>query len=136
MMPLENQYVKIIMKNLIQIEGVVKSWSDKKSVLLTNDGDAVIIMNTVDDVSVVKITNDNHNVEDKINYKNQIDMQFEKVASNPARPEDQILKIQKLSDLRIEQAKLDKEIIVSKFKTHELTSRKPVKYDQLGIFKK
>ena len=32
--------------------------------------------------------------------------------------------------------KLDKLIISSKLKNHEISNRKPVTYDQLGIFKK
>jgi len=134
MMPFENQYVKLVMKNLIKIEGFVKSWTDKKSALLTEDNDIIIIQNTLEDVSIIKIVQSK--TQTISSKKEEIDKKFEEILDNPVPLNEQTLKVQKLADLRLEQAKIEKEIIASQFKKHEILNRKTVKYDQFGIFKK
>jgi len=134
MMPFENQYVKLVMKNLIKIEGFVKSWTDKKSALLTEDNDIIIIQNTLEDVSIIKIVQSK--TQTISSKKEEIDKKFEEILDNPVPLNEQTLKVQKLADLRLEQAKIEKEMIASQFKKHEILNRKTVKYDQFGIFKK
>jgi hypothetical protein len=134
MMPFENQYVKLVMKNLIKIEGFVKSWTDKKSTLLTEDNDIIIIQNTLEDVSIIKIVQSK--TQTITAKKEEIDKKFEEILDKPVPMNEQNLKAQKLADLRLEQAKIEQEIIASQFKKHEILNRKSVKYDQFGIFKK
>ena len=43
MKPSENQYVIITLRNLIQIEGSVKHWSNEKAVIYSKNKDLIII---------------------------------------------------------------------------------------------
>lgn len=134
MKPSENQYVIITLRNLIQIEGSVKHWSNEKAVIYSKNKDLIIIQNVDQDVLMVKIPSSTN--DEPIIKKQELDEEFDKILDSSVEITDQSLKAKKLADLRLEQSKLDKLIISSKLKNHEISNRKPVTYDQLGIFKK
>ena len=133
MKPNKNQYVRLIMKNLVQVEGYVLEWTDQQASLLTNEKDIIIVQNTLNDVSIIKILS--ASLPQK---KQEIASHIEQVIEKPAPIDQQSLKLKKLSELRMEQAKIDKEIISSNMKNFEINpeGKQPVKYDQFSIFKK
>ena len=129
MIPAKNQYVKLILRNSIKVEGFVKFWNSKKVVLKAADSDNVLTIHYPKEILVsivvpekklpVKLTITQAEIYDKITE------QIKELSVNEAPGILPIEKIKKLAALKAEATAAEKEIIANKLK--DFTSLGPQK---------
>ena len=124
--------VKVVLRNSIQVDGIVESWSEQESVLLLEDGSGkMIITKTSEDVMLIKIIS-TPTIEELEEEKEELAERFDETYLEPS---DDGLRLKKLADLRKELDQQDKKIISEKLKSHSITEVRPVRYES-HIFKK
>lgn len=122
----KGQYIKVIFKNNTLIEGIVESWSDQQSILKSADGSNLfIIFQTLEDVMAVKIVL-NYCPPGELNKRLlQTQSKFEEVKASPSNDD---LRIKRLSELRKELIKQEKEIVAHQLKEHAVSGTSRVNY--------
>lgn len=126
----KDQHVKLLLNNNILIEGVVQVWSDSSVEILSLDKQSTsIILHPKEDIRVIKVIHQ----KELIKEKSITDKKFEEVSQQVGYDD---LKIKKLSELKVDLIKQDKEIVANKLKQHQLSEVKKVNYDYPGFFKK
>lgn len=120
MIPQENQNIIIFLKNgiagTIRLEGIVISWSNKEAVLKSiAETTTIVIQNTSEDILYYKI----------LNTKKE----FEELKVKPNKKPDDIKKI---AELKVEMNEAEKDILLSKARSHEPTGQKEIKYGLFG----
>jgi hypothetical protein len=126
-----NKHVKLLLNNNIIIEGTVKSWSFSTVEILSLDNKSTsIITHPNEDIRVIKIVHQEKNI---IEEKTATEQEFDSVSNEPGYDD---LKLKKLSELKIEMIKQDKEIVASQLKNHQIGELKKVNYEYPGFFKK
>jgi len=147
MKPIKGQKVKILFRNGTIESGIIESWSEKDAVIKANDSNNfLIIQNTSQDVMAIKIILED---SDKIKIKNEenniitekdvrkIDNELDRVIyeekiSDEEKREyipDISLRAKKLAELRIEQARLEKEKISKKLLKPDLGKVQAFNYE-------
>lgn len=139
MIPQKGQYVKVVFKNGTQMEGIVESWSDKKSVLLAEDKQSLmVIMSTAEDVLAFKIILNYLSLEEAKRKLAETQEKFRQILQQPVKPEEietqgltaiQIKgkNLAQLKSLMIEQ---EKKIIAEKIREHTLQDVRIPRYEQ------
>lgn len=120
----EKSHVKVYYFSGVQVEGIVKFWSDKEAILQSLTSDDLLLLNTdKDKIMMVRIVSKVKS-EEKPEVKPDLAEIIEKAdpAQLESREMDPYLRAKSLADLRVEQLKLHKQDI----KTH-LTSFEPSK---------
>lgn len=126
----KDQHVKLLLNNNILIEGVVQVWSDSSVEILSLDKQSTsIILHPKEDIRVIKVIHQ----KELIKEKSITEKKFEEVSQQVGYDD---LKIKKLSELKVDLIKQDKEIVANKLKQHQLSEVKKVNYDYPGFFKK
>jgi NurA-like 5'-3' nuclease len=120
MNPQKGDEVKLLFRNNLEIEGVVQTWSNEKSIIkCANNDNFYIIQKTAEDIVVVLVVKTP--TPEKI--KEELQTDFEQTYNQPSnenlQPED--LRIQNLASLRKLLIKQDKKIVEDKLKTHSST---------------
>lgn len=124
-----NQYIKIMFKNGISIEGIVISWEQDNFVLKSDREESFfIIQNPKDDIIAIKIMIKQKQIAPAIAPQIPIN------ETNKLSEEE--LKIRKIADLRIALAQQEKEIISNKLKNDTINEVRKVEYGLPGFFKK
>lgn len=118
MMPTKGQYVQVIFRNETQLRGTIETWSDIKSVLILDDDNSCLIMNTAQDVMIVKILPKPKTQENLQQEMTQINTQFEQVKAEPSAND---LRLKKLADLKKMMIEQEKRIVAEKVKSHTIT---------------
>ena len=131
MMPQKEQYVKLIFRNGTVAEGRVEEWSDKISVLVSgNDQCRLLIMNTAEDIMLVKIDmmtktgNDMPTISAQ-KHLEELNEQFEEEYDKPSTDE---LRLKKLADLRKLMIEEEKKVVAAKLNEHTISNTNPVGY--------
>lgn len=139
MIPQKGQYVKVVFRNSTQMEGIVESWSDNKSVLLAQDKQSLmVIMKTSEDVLAFKIILNHMTLEDAKKKLEETQDKFRQILQQPVAPKDleeqgltaiQIKgkNLAQLKSLMIEQ---EKKIIAEKIREHTLHDIRTTRYEQ------
>lgn len=131
MKPVKGQKVEIVFRNSMIQSGIVESWTDQQSVL--KDGTSfIIIENTSQDVMLIRIELfkedpflSTSSQTQKINEELDRVLDEEKKEYRP----DLSLRAKNLVDLRLEQAKLEKEMISKKILRPDLGKVQTVNYE-------
>jgi len=111
MNPEAGQYIKVLFVNGTSAEGTVQSWSDEKSVLVSDNESICIIHNTLVNVLTVII-------HAKYRPKRVATQEFEKLAEEPKKDKQTI---QDLAELKKELNRYEREEFFGKLRTHEMT---------------
>jgi len=116
----KNQNIKIILKNNIQVEGIVESCTDKEFILKSFDKKRIIIIpHPYEDIMVITILLDYAPIEKLEKNKINIEEQIQKVVEQPSADD---LRLKKIIELKKELIKQDKAIIAEKLKDHTASS--------------
>jgi hypothetical protein len=116
MEPKANQFVKLIFRNGMQMEGVVISWSSAESVLKAVDGvNFLVISQTEQDVMAYKIVSNYIRPEEMPKKFDELISQFEEVYQQPSNDD---LRTKKLAQLKIAMIDQEKKIVSQKLKNH------------------
>lgn len=147
MIPVKNQYVKVIFKNSIQAEGYVETWSENQVILRADEGlSLLIIQDPQADIMLVKVFPEPEEqtnvpepqpvITEEVKRKEDIDQDFEEVKREAEI--DQYLKAKTLLELRKLQMEQDRKIISEKLRDHTPSPSqvKVPKYELPGFFKK
>lgn len=139
MKPNPLDYVVIIFKNTLKVEGLVDFWSEKKIILQSPDRDCVIVVNNFDDVLAYKIIKQKperktkkecENIENDYLDPNDIQEELiEDIEKELPTNEDGSFDVKSIVELRKMQAEQDRQIIINKLKSHQIGEVKAVKYD-------
>lgn len=127
------QYVRIIFRNSMQMEGVIESWSEEESILVPPEGtDKFIIFHTEQDVLGVKVCQE---LPAKKKHKKfeEIVNQFKEVQETPSADD---LRLQNLAQLKILMNEQEKKIISEKVRDHNISNVRQTQYGFPGITKK
>lgn len=146
MKPQKGQLVEIRFINGIFFDATVEDWSDQKSIVKLQTGEVVILQNTLQNVLLVKIYNnennnsnnlDNSNNSDnlkdlkiekksnKINYnKDVLEEEFNSLVNEPKTD----LNIKRLSELKDELNKMEREDILKSVKSLKSSGITTVQY--------
>lgn len=119
MNPNVGQYVKIIFNNGTTSEGIVKYWSDEKSILISENGDSMMI--------IQKTKNDVLSVVIKLKHKpiNQLQVEYEELVDKVEKNNDDI---KNLAELRKELIHQEQKDFLETVKTHEMSQIGSVQY--------
>jgi len=130
-----NKHVKLLLTNNILIEGIVLSWSNTCVEILGLDKKSTsIILHPNEDIRVIKIIHNGIALPNNPELeKSAKEKEFEQVAKQSGYDD---LKLKKLTELKSELIKQDKEIIANKLKQHQILELKKVNYEYPGFFKK
>lgn len=80
------QYVKLIFRNGIHLEGTIESWSDTQSIIQPhNSKNTFVIMKTAEDVMLVKILERPETVEELKEEMTGMETAFEEVYEMPSK---------------------------------------------------
>jgi len=127
MIPKKGQHIKCVLRNNLIIDGIVDSWSDDKSVLLSRDGaSASVIQHTLQDVVVIKII-----FKNLLQTKESLEQKFNETLSNPSDD----LRLKNLAELKTLMIEQEKKIISEKLKDHQIGNVRKVEYEQPRFFK-
>jgi hypothetical protein len=146
MIPNVKDFVVLIFKNSIRVEGFVNFWSEKKIILESRNKDCFIVINDLSEVLAYKIIKDiqkqdQNNKSEKAEsirqaLYNDYDTQSYMKDKNIHRNEDGSLDIKSLAELRKMEAESERQIIINKLKNHRISGIQSVKYDTPRFFKK
>src|ERR1700722_84519 len=116
MTPDNGQNIVLYLRNGVQLEGVVVSWTDDKSVLQSPQGTSlIVIQKTLDDVMFFKITDARKD--------------FQKLIEKPEKQEDDIKKI---AELKNEINELDRVELRDKLSSHSADGMREIQYGLPG----
>jgi hypothetical protein len=119
MNPVKDDHVVVAFRNGTSTEGIVQSWSDSKSVLLSKkDNSNIIILHTSEDVMLIKIIT-KVDLKKEIITKNIIENKIEETIEELSSEK----RLEKLIELRTELIEQDKKIITQKLKEHVPSER-------------
>ena len=113
MNPEVNQYVKLIFRNGLQVEGHVVSWSDYKSVI-NYKNEIITIMKTSEDILIIKTILNKTSAEDKAKL-------IDKISEINVVTAKSVDDIKNLGALRVELAEIEKKDIIEKATSHEVS---------------
>lgn len=136
--------IEVIFRNSMQVSGIVEEWGDRGVLFSIKTNSYIIIQDIRADVMAI-IVHKTENLEIKEpkkivapepvkNNESKID-KLPKDISNTDNFEHN-LKIKKLAELKILQAKQEKEIIANKLKNHEIKEIKQVQYGLPSFMKR
>jgi sRNA-binding regulator protein Hfq len=138
MNPTTNQYVKIIFKNSIKVEGFVSSWTDKEIVLKSEDSKRIMKIHDISEILVSVIDLD-HSIERVNITKEQIQERIvQKIKELPFdgdKPSSTIDKLKDIAGLKKELAEQDKDIIQNKLKEHTISTTNKANYGSPNLSK-
>lgn len=127
----KGQQVVVFFRTGKELIGVVESWSDNVSVIMV-DNNAYVIMNTKQDVMLVRIMPQADKMEVKQNQSQQpeVDMedlegQFNEIYGMPSEDD---LRLKKLADLKIMMIDQEKKNFANKIRSHQIIETSKVKY--------
>ena len=124
----KGQHIRCMFHNSFVVEGVVDEWSDSGAILISlTDESRLIIPNPSRDIMFIKAVLPQQKVPAP-----QLDQDIEEVRKEPLSD----LKNKKLAELKILKSKVDKELIVSKLKSHSINQPRMVQYGTPGFYKK
>jgi|ERR1700722_11209906 len=113
MNPKQGEHVIICLRNGVQLEGDVISWSDGKSALKSSQGTATIVLQkTLDDVLFFKITN----------FRDD----YEELKEKPVKEEDDI---KQLAELKSQINEMDRADLREKMSSHQADGMREVSYE-------
>jgi hypothetical protein len=146
MIPNVKDFVVLIFKNSLRVEGFVNFWSEKKIILESRNKDCFIVINDFSEVLAYKIIKDiqkqdqNNKSEKSESIRqslyNDYDTQSYMKDKNIHRNDDGSLDIKSLAELRKMEAECERQIIINKLKDHRISGIQSVKYDTPRFFKK
>lgn len=144
----KDQHIKILFKNGMVTEGIVDSWElDNYIIRSLTDQSLLIIFHPNDDILAVKVLqqpvnnqiNSTSQVLPKINSTSpilpKVDPEVVQEELGAEKLTEQDLRVKKLAELRILEAKQAKAIFANKLKDHNIGPTNPVQYKQPFIKK-
>lgn len=139
MIPKKGQYVKVVFRNGTQMEGIVDTWSEQKSVLLAQDKQSVmVIMKTLEDVLAFKIILNHLSLEEAQKKLSESQDKFREVIKTPIPPEQVEqegltplqIKAKTLAQLKTIMIEQEKKIIAEKIREHTIHDVRIPRYEQ------
>jgi hypothetical protein len=136
----KDKYVKIILRNNLQVEGTVVEWTESEVTLQSLDNkNLIIIPHPNDDIVVMRVSMEIQTPipTPKISEKppEEIKEEISNVISSTT-PSDDGWRLKHLAELRAQLASQEKKIISEKLKSHHITETNEVVYGFPGFFKK
>jgi hypothetical protein len=146
----EDQFIKVILKNNILLEGFVEEFSEKEICLRSSDGKSLFLILDTSQVILIKIILEpekdiaSHRIEgveekprttkQPAEQKIEIEKEFHKTYEQPSGDE---LRTKKLAELKIMLAEQEKKIISEKMRSHDIGEvTQSVYADPLSLLKK
>lgn len=127
MNPEKGQYVKILFNNGTTAEGIVQSWSDEKSVLISENRESILIVQKSKEDILTVIINTKYKTKEEANRK-----QEELVNEVPKTKKT----IQELAELRKELNRHEREDFFNATRSHEMSQVGSVGHYVLPNFSK
>lgn len=122
-------YVKLIFRNATQAEGIVESWSDDISILVSPDGlSKFVVLHTNEDLLGVKVCFEEPETptQNRRNFEEVVE-EFKEVYAQPSADELRIHNLAQLKSLMNEQ---EKKITTDKLQDHTISE---VRLPQYGL---
>lgn len=123
MIPQKNQYIKIILIDNLQVEGLVEEWSENKIILKSADSKTIsVINNSRQNVILYSIITDFMTPQERQKKLSEMEVQFQQ---EQAKPSADNFRIMRLADLKKAMAEQQKQIVANQLKEH---MPRPVNY--------
>lgn len=120
------QYIKILFRTGISVEGTVKQWDDDDCVILSADKKSFLfIPHAQDDIMVIQVVIDRPTTDIVENIKKYKDNES-----------DEDLKLKTLGELYKDKIEQDRKIVKDKLKDHNIENVRRVEYGLPGFFSK
>jgi len=122
-----------LLKNNIQLEGIVENW-DKDAILRSLDGKSLIIIpHPDDDIVVIRIILQESPIKIKdLPPKNEVEKEIENIVEKTTSSDD-YWRLKRLAELRKELVNQDKKIVSEKLRSHSVTETNKVSYGLPGF---
>jgi len=136
-----NSKIKIVFKNSIMVQGILKEWTHKEIVLL-DDNNLIILPNGTEDILFFKVLETQQTTEKLkkeqpiIKQENiiKINNDLKEIINKP--DEDLINKAKTIAELKKELTFQEKEIIKNKLQNHIISPNQKAEYGYPNFFKK
>lgn len=134
MIPTKGNYIKVIFRNAAQAEGYVESWTDKISVIKSEDGlNYFVIQKTEEDVMAIKIMLDSRENKSLPKIEEHLDIIHRKFQEEYEYPSDDDLRIKNLAQLKIAMIEQERKLAAAKLRDHTFSGIRKANYEH-GFF--